>query len=265
MIRRFAACTSLFLLIGLAVVKADVWTDMGTQESEAKAESVRSILTGSLPWVGAQVFKKAPPAMRVAMVQKAIAWGKQYVQSPAFKADYDKARANMKPEAPKDNGTWADQLKKQREEFEKNAAEMRKQVANQSKEIRDTIETTITTMRAQIDAQSKDPAMMKQMEQAVAQGRAGDQQKYKEELAKFETDHPANPQSAIARRLHHFLDVANTVDFSAKLVPANGRMVFANAAYEQKPTEWKLCFRAGREAVEAAKVLATAWLKEIGA
>ena len=41
-------------------------------------------------------------------------------------------------------------------------------------------------------------------------------------------------------------------------------MKFANPAYEQKPTEWKLCFRAGREPVEAAKALATAWLKEIG-
>ena len=261
---RVATCLALVLIAGLAVLRADVWTDMGTQESEAKNESVRAIVTGSIPWVGAQVFKKAPPAMRTAMVQKAVAWAKLYLQSPAFKSSYDMARSNLKPEAPKATGTWAEQLKKQREEFDKSAAEMRKNAAGQSKEIRDMIENTIKQMQTQLDAQAKDPEMMKTMDNAMAQSRVAAQEKYKQDMARFDQEHPASAQMAIAQRLHHFLDVANSVDFNAKLVQSGSTMKFANPAYEQKPTEWKLCFRAGREPVEAAKALATAWLKEIG-
>jgi hypothetical protein len=39
--------------------------------------------------------------------------------------------------------------------------------------------------------------------------------------------------------------------------------VFENPEYEKKPREWKMCFRAGRETIETARVYASNWLKEI--
>lgn len=53
------------------------------------------------------------------------------------------------------------------------------------------------------------------------------------------------------------------MDFAAPLVERDGAMRFADASYERKPPEWKRCYRAGKEAVDAARSAATAWLKEV--
>jgi len=57
------------------------------------------------------------------------------------------------------------------------------------------------------------------------------------------------------------------VDFGAKLVPCkNSRQqhtCFADPTHEKKPQEWKRCYRAGKQPVEAARALARNWLREI--
>jgi hypothetical protein len=57
--------------------------------------------------------------------------------------------------------------------------------------------------------------------------------------------------------------MSKDVDFDAKLVPADSKMRFADPRYEEKPPEWKLYYRAGREAVAAAREVAQAWLKAL--
>jgi hypothetical protein len=43
----------------------------------------------------------------------------------------------------------------------------------------------------------------------------------------------------------------------------DGRMIFENATYEQRG-QWKMCYRAGKEATAIACAAAHAWLKELG-
>lgn len=70
---------------------------------------------------------------------------------------------------------------------------------------------------------------------------------------------PSDANELIKQRLKEFLDIAGTVDFDAQL---NGSM-FANPEYEAKSGQWKMCFRAGKAVVEAAREEANAWLKEL--
>jgi hypothetical protein len=63
--------------------------------------------------------------------------------------------------------------------------------------------------------------------------------------------------------LQQFLDETKDIDFSAELVERNGKKYFANKAYEQKSSRWKMAFRAGREVVEPARVFVKQWLTEI--
>lgn len=74
-----------------------------------------------------------------------------------------------------------------------------------------------------------------------------------------EKRYPANANDLIRQRLKDFLAISATVDFDAKL---NGSM-FANPEYESKSGEWKMCFRAGKAVVQAAREEAEAWLKEL--
>lgn len=255
-----------FMMAAAVAVRAEGWLDLDVPEPEVQAQAVQSALTGSVPSFGMKAFKLLTPAARVAVVQKAIAWSRTFTQSSAFKAAYDTARASLKPDPPKPATPAQEEAKKTRAEFEQNAAEMRKSAAGQSKEVRDMIETTITEMRAQLDAMAK-PDQVQMMDAAAAQVYAGEQARYKEELQRFDREHPSAPASAVAIQLRRFLDICYTVDFDAKLVPipkSNGKMKFADAKYEEQSSEWKMCFRAGREPVEQAKTLVQAWLKDLG-
>jgi hypothetical protein len=74
-----------------------------------------------------------------------------------------------------------------------------------------------------------------------------------------EKRYPSDAKELIKQRLNEFLDVSATVDFDAQL---NGRM-FANPTYEAKSQQWKMCYRAGKQVVAAAREEAQAWLKEV--
>jgi hypothetical protein len=74
----------------------------------------------------------------------------------------------------------------------------------------------------------------------------------------WEQQFPEDPQVLVARRLHEFLDACADVNFDAKVEAETG--MFEEKRYEQQSNEWKLCYRAGREAVTAGRTIASAWV-----
>jgi hypothetical protein len=74
-----------------------------------------------------------------------------------------------------------------------------------------------------------------------------------------EKRYPADPVEMLQKRLADFLRISATVDFDAEV---QNRM-FVKPEYEKKGAEWKMCYRAGREVVEAAREEAQKWLDEI--
>ena len=130
-------------------------------------------------------------------------------------------------------------------------------------ETRKTMEAGIQQMRAQMEAMEKDPQQKELMRQMTEMARAEDKKRYEEQLKAWEEKFPAEPRVLIKKRINDFLAASADVDFSAKLLPRGDKMVFANEEYEQKPPEWKVCFRAGKEATEAARAFAKAWLAEL--
>lgn len=70
----------------------------------------------------------------------------------------------------------------------------------------------------------------------------------------------------IAARLRQFLDATKDVAFDAKLLPAGGGLMkFADPQYESRSTYWKMCYRAGKAPVEAARAFAADWLRQLEA
>ena len=116
-------------------------------------------------------------------------------------------------------------------------------------------------MRASMDT----PDMRKTRLASIVAIRAERTKQYDQEMATWKRDYPESPAPAIAKRIREFLAFSADVDFSAKLVAKDGKMVFENPAYEAKSPQWKMCFRAGKEATAAARAAAQAWLKELGA
>jgi len=256
---RKALLAGAIVAAALVVVRADVLADLGIEAAEAPHLAVQAAIAGTVPWAAAQKFKAAAPTQKVALVRSAIGWAKTFTASAPFASAYAQARDRVKPGPPENALSFDDRMKEQLEQIDKSEAEMKKNLAAQPAMLKQVLEG-LEASRQQIQAMSKNPDIRKSFEMQGAEAKKA----YAADLAKFDREHPADARAAIAIQLHHFLDVCRDVDFGAQLKGSGSSKVFANPAYEQKSSEWKMCFRAGREPVEAARTLAEAWLKELG-
>jgi hypothetical protein len=251
---------------GLAAAPAsdDVLAKLNLDPAAAKQGVLDMLVGGALyDYQTFAAFKPLAGVARETAVRAWLGWMKGYTAGGEFKAAYDRAREQEKPEAPAPRPSADDQMKKMKAEMEKNIAEMRQNMAAMDAEMRKQMEAVVKEMRAQVERLEKDPQQKEMMRQGAALAVVEDQKRHEQELQEWGQRFPSDPRELIQRRLNEFLAASAGIDYAAKLKPRGDKMVFVNEAYEQKPPEWKLYFRAGREATEAARALAKAWLAEL--
>lgn len=249
----------------LAVLRAaDVLSQLGIPPESAR-EAVTSVLNGALtnPGLPAKAFKLAPPSARAEMAMGGMAWLKSYAASAEFRQAYAAIRANNKPAAPPFDGTPEEELQKGIDEAKAQQEESKKAIASLPPEQRKPIEETLQAAQATI-AQMETPEMRKTRLEAIRTARADRTKQYEQELQNWKRDYPESASPLIAKRLREFLALSADVDFTAATRAKDRRMVFENATYEQKPAQWKMCYRAGKEATSIVRAAAQAWLKELG-
>lgn len=267
-IRRAASALLVAASLTAALVAADVLAQIGLTPAAAHEVLITGVGSGWINYgMAAPAFRKAPAALRVELANGVIAWARSYTASPEFKASYAKLRDNRKPTAPKVEGTPEEEYARQREQQAKDQAkgaeDMKKAMASMAPEQRKQMEEAMQ-QAAEVMKQMDTPEMRKMMIDGIRMTREQQAATYAADMKKWTEDYPENPAPVIAKRLKAFLAVSADVDFDAKLVEKNGKMRFANESYESKPSEWKLCYRAGKEPVAAARTAAQAWLKELG-
>jgi hypothetical protein len=251
-------------LLTLALAQQNALTTLGVQESGMKGQVVGSLTEGRVPiYEAAKAFKKLDAAMRAKMVQGALSWAKAYVESPAFRADYGKQREAGKPTALKPKGTVDEEMARQSAERKKSLVEMKQNVAKMPPDMQKQMAATVKQMEESFAKTESDPQMVSLMRQSIEMQRAAEEKSFRESLAAYDKKWPADPMQLIARRLEQFLEVSKDVDYKAQLFSDRGTMKFMDARYQGKPDNWKLCFRAGKEATDAARAFAASWLKEI--
>ncbi len=77
----------------------------------------------------------------------------------------------------------------------------------------------------------------------------------------WEKTYPADPAPLIKKRLQEYLQIAPTVDFTAKLTGSGKRQIFVNPVYEKKSLKWKAIYRAGKEVNDVVTAFVKEWLK----
>jgi hypothetical protein len=265
---------AVFILLGLmvgswaAVILAEgTLAEFGINENEVKQKIVRSLADGYLSvYPDRKIVKAASPAARAAFAKNALSWIKIYTESAAFKADYAKQREAAKPAPQEAKGTADQQVDKAVADQKKGLEEMKKNVAKMSPDMQRQMAPAIKQMEEQIERMSKDSTMKNIMKQGYEQQAVGDQKAYQDRLAAYEKQYPADPRILIANRLRQFLDLSKDIAFDAKLVPAGGGMMkFADPQLENKSSHWKMCYRAGKAPIEAARAFAAEWLKQLEA
>ena len=263
--RRFA--TTCVVLCSLAVTAraADVLSQLGITLDAAK-QAIDSVINSGVynPGLPAAAFKLMPAAMRGQAATAGVAWLKTYTTSPEFKQQYAAIRETHKPTPPEFSGTPDEELKKQDEEQKQAYEDSKKAIAALPAAQRAQVEETMKATQATMAAQMNTPEMRKMRLDMIVAGRAERTTQYQQELATWNRNFPESPNPVIAKRLREFLAASADVDFAATLTSRNGKMVFENAAYESKSGQWKMCYRAGKEATTAARTAVQAWLKELG-
>jgi hypothetical protein len=252
------------LLVSPVAAGADVLAQLGITLDAAK-EAVGSVITAGVynPGLPAQAFKLMPPAARAQAATAGVAWLKAYVASADFKRQYLQVREHHKPEPPAYDATPERELQKADEDQKQQFEDSRKAIANLPPEQRKAMEDALKSA-ADLAAKMNTPEQRKIHLEAIRAERAERTKEYEAALGKWKQEYPDDPKLLVARRLREFLQLSADVDFNAKLKTQNGVSTFENPAYQAKPSQWKMCFRAGREATTAARTAVQTWLAELG-
>jgi formate-dependent nitrite reductase cytochrome c552 subunit len=257
-----------FCVTAAAAVAQDHLGALGISEGRAKEAVFDSFVSDAVSIAGKPAaFIAMPPEARVALVNFALTLARTFAESDDFTRRYADHREANGPDPLPDIPTVEEVFAKQRAGFENQVAEMRKLFDQITPEQRATLEAGWKDMRDQLDAMEKGDRR-KEIENALREERAAQARAHAAALKELEKVYPTDPRSLVAMRLRHFLDVTRDVDFEARLVETssgNGakKWVFADAALEARPAEWKMAFRAGKPALETARAFALRWLADL--
>jgi hypothetical protein len=255
---------SLLVFASAAAIGAQsITAQLGITEGRAREAVFDSFVSGAVSLAGkADVFTAASPQARVAIVNAALTIARAFVESAEFPRRYADHREANGPD-PLPPPTTADEvLAKQRAHFEAQVEGMRKQFAEVTPAQRETLEQGFETMRARFTEMEKGDARI-ELDAALKEQRIRHVRAHDMAMKELETVYPADPRVLVAGRLRKFLDLSKDIDFTAQLVERDKKMRFADAALEARPAEWKMLFRAGKPATDAARAFAQKWLADL--
>jgi hypothetical protein len=260
---RICVAITLVCVVALGVAAQDHLGTLGISEGRAKEAVFDSFMSDAVSIAGKPAaFLAMTPQARVALVNFALNLARTFVESPDFKRRYADHRDANGPEPLPEEQTADSIFKKQRDGFENQVTEMRKVFDQITPEQRATLEAGWADMRKQLDEMEKGERRG-QIEELLKQQRTDQIRQRDESMKEFDKVYPADHRVLVAMRLRHFLDATADINFAAQLVEKDKVKVFADPALEAKPAEWKMCFRAGKPATDAARAFAQKWLTDL--
>jgi hypothetical protein len=267
-----AVCLAVVLLSVAAFKKAELQTSqalksLAISEDALKNSAWNAFAGGGLFVPSVTKFKQLATGDRSGMVRDAVVFAKSYVQTDDFTKKYLSYRESKKPQPPQKSKTMAEQKADHKASLEKSLKESEENLKKASPDMKKIFQNVVDMTRQQLkelDNPNHPLYGNKQMDAMLQQAYADGMEIYKQQLATWETEYPANAAPMIHKWLNEFLNATQDIDYSASLTTNKyNQKVFANPAYEGKSREWKMCFRAGREVVEAGRAEAKKWLQEL--
>ena len=260
----------LLLVIGLNAIVTTQSTagPLGVADATARQLLVGAVLSsdgnaGELVPTVARAYAKIPAAARGPATTAAFAWATSYVSSPAFAAAYAKQREGQRPQGVANVPSVDDQLKKMMDEQAATMVEARKMAESLPEKDRAAF---LANLKEQ-EAQSKSPERLKILRTALEAERSGNASGSATAFAEWEATYPANPNAFVREHLQRFLKVTANVDYSLAAFfvrgPGGEVLGFLSPGYTGIPWQHVHAIVAGKEALDAGRAAAAAWLKEL--
>jgi hypothetical protein len=208
-------------------------------------------------------LKKLARGDRAAAIREIASFARRYTESEDFTKIYLQYREDRKPQPPEAPKSADETQKEMRQNMKSAIQEMEKSMGSIPADQRQMMTETIDNMKQQLKEmesnQDKETAAM--MDNLSAQAHKEALAAHKRDLEQWEKEYPMTPAPMIRSWLKKFLEVSGSVDFNAQVQKDdNGMFYFVKSEYERKPSDWKMCYRAGKEAVDAGRAFATEWL-----
>lgn len=235
-------------------------------EETAKADIFHAVTGPSFFIPNVKAFKTISPEERVSTIKLIGKSIKEYVASKEFIEKYNQYREEKKPRPPQEPKHTEELKNEQRENLKKSIAELEKNKANVAKNQQAIFDELIKGLNQQVQAidDPKNQMFTPEMNTSMQQAHALRMNEYAKNVAAWELAYPKNnPNPMIKRWMTTFLDSSSGIDFDAKTEAIGGKIKFTQPEYEQKDRQWKFYFRAGKEAVTAARTFAQDWLEEL--
>jgi hypothetical protein len=242
--------------------QSDILTTLGTNATEAH-NSIFMTLTSGLPALAGErsVFQAASGEARGAMVRAVVAVARTFAGSADFARRYALYRDAQKPQRAAGPRSGSEALSQQQVAMEQAIKQALEHAAQLPADARKQVEDSIADMRKQVAELNADPEYRAAVDRMAADNARQDDAEFAQKLAAFNAEFPEDVNALVARRLRQFLTTCGDVDFDARLeTGADQRQRFVNPAYERRSRDWKMCFRAGKPAVDAARAAANEWL-----
>ncbi len=236
-------------------------------EDNAKSNLFSDISGPSFYLPSFKLFKSMSSGDRVSVVETVGKYTKEFTASSDFIKRYNDYRETKKPDAP-EKPKSADELKKEQKENIKKAIEnMEKTKKQMPADQQASFDETIKSFKEQLkEVDNPDnPMYSKDMENMMQQGYQQQLADYNKEVDEWNKEYPENnPKPMIKKWLQNFLDNTKDINFKAETAAdTNGKEIFVKTEFERKDNLWKMCYRAGKAPVEAARKFAQNWLKEL--
>ena len=262
--------TLILIIVGASLLSfkteqlyGDFFKQLGITKQEANGKISNSFLAGGLDYYGIRNAKSIVTNDRAALVKDIASYAKEYVVSAEYVKQYMALKESNKPQPYKletPEGMRSNMIRQAKEAVQQTEESLKKAPA----EMKAIFEKTLDAAKQNLK-QIEDPnnESIKAYTENYAAAEKHMKESYEHLLKQWETKYPTNHLLYIKVRLQEFLNATKNIDFSAQLIEKNGVKYFVNPDYERKDNRWKAAFRAGKEAVEAARTFAEQWVNEI--
>lgn len=265
----FLFIVSLLLFFSMAykakVVADDVWAKLGITETEAQRRITNSFLDGRFQYSGAKLAGNIAAGDRVAVVNELVAYAKKHWNSPELKTAYQNLRTRRLPPVPQKIELTAASVKAdEKERLEKMLKTAEEGLNSPNSKIKNGAPGRVEHIKKQLsELENPDNSTIKKRLDDAARTNESILKKHSQALEKFNATYPEDRNLMLKKRLQEILDYTEDVDYTAELKEQYGKKVFVNPLYEKKPAEWKLAYRAGKNATDAVRNAARQWLSEL--
>lgn len=253
--QRLAAALALAMAVPAAALAGDPLDTLGIERRDLE-DSLLTLLARGEVWAPAprKTFQSLTGAQKASLVKGLGEVAKAWMGTEDFRARWAQERQAVSPKEPVPARDAERLAAEERAQFEQAVRQAEQAIAALPPGQQGPPLQALKAAREQMARAAPSADDVRQREEA----------RYQREKEEYERRAlPQDPKECLRMRLKSLLEATDKVDYKAKLVDEGGVKRFAATEQEARPAEWKLCFRVGKEACEAARSFARGWLAQI--